>query len=355
MKERDESSKFTVTIHDTIEEINCEEWNELVHHTMFRTCDWMQVLEASVQDEVTPFYITVCCKNRLVGAGVCYSLTRSMVGFRVPIIACTYPLSESMALFVKENEDSCTIFDLLCTALETIARQEKAWGILITCAPDGPYQKILKRKGFHMLNQIPTTYLDIPWKTFKEYLKSLPRKAKKNIRHTLNQGKRKGLKLEHSQDFSDIEHLYNLFRATMERHRHEHLIPCTLDVFKNFENYVSEYTYIVRCSHEENLLGYWLYFFDGNTASLAISGIDKTYAKEYNTYFNICYDAIREMIEKGCKRAWFGITTYDVKRRIGCTLKRTKTAVKLRNPVLNMLVKPLVLLRNIQVERQHPE
>jgi predicted N-acyltransferase len=278
---------------------------------------------------------------------------RRIFSVSLPFLVCNFPLSEKMVLFT-EKEHEKMVLPLLCDALETIAGQQKTWGILITSVPHG-LEDLFTNRGFSIMDMSPTTYLDVVWETFPDYLKSLPRKAKKNIRHTLNQGKRKGLTLEHSQDLSGTEHLYELFRGAMERHGHAHIIPCTLDVFKNFQKYVGEYTYVVRCFRGEDLLGYWMYFFDGDTASLAISGIDQSYSKEYNTYFNICYDTIRELIEKGCKRAWFGVTTYEVKRRIGCTLKKSKAAAKLRNPVLNYLVRPLLSIRNMQVKKEYQE
>jgi predicted N-acyltransferase len=289
-----------------------------------------------------------------MGAGVCYFTTEKVFGFPIPVIYCTYPLSEKMALFTRESEDR-EVFSMLIETLESIARNRKAKAIIITKSPGGLYGKLLRQRAYHYLHLIPTTYLDIPWNTFQEYLKSLPRKAKKNIRHTLNQGKRKGLRITHTQNLSDIEHLYDLFKAAMDRHGHQHLIPCTLEVFQNFVRYVNECTYVARCYLGNDLLGYWMYFFDGDTASLAISGIDKTYSKEYNTYFNICYDTIREMIERKCKRAWFGITTYDVKRRIGCTIQPTAVSISLCNPLLNILFTPVVAFRNYYLRKTYEE
>ena len=349
-----ESSSFLVSIHASIEEIDWSQWDSLVNNRLFHTAIWMKLLEVSLQEHVTPLYITVEKENQLMGAGVCYYTTEKKFGYPIPVINCTYPLSEDMALFTRSPDDG-EVFSVLVETLETIASEKKAWALLITKSPDGLYGEILKEKGYHRLHLIPTTYLDIPWNTFQDYLKSLPRKAKKNIRHTLNQGRRKGLQIVHSQDLSDIEHLYELFSAAMDRHGHTHLIPCTLEVFQNFARYVSDYTYVARCYRGDDLLGYWMYFFDGNIASLAISGIDKTYSKEYNTYFNICYDTIREMIEQGCERAWFGITTYEVKRRIGCTVKPTAASVKIRNPLLNELVEPVVTLRNYQLKKTYGE
>ncbi|MBU7042149.1 MAG: GNAT family N-acetyltransferase [Theionarchaea archaeon] len=346
------TSPLSVSVHTSIENVDHMQWNEVVGNDLFHTIDWLKLLEVSLPEEVNPFYITVYRGSVLVGAGICYNTIERQFKIPIPVIICTFPLFEEMALFTRIPQDR-EVFSVLIDTLESIARNCKVHTLLITKSPSGFYGEILKEKGYHHLHLMPTTYLDITWDTFQDYLKSLPRKAKKNIRHTLNQGKKRGLRLVHSQDLSDIEYLYELFRATLDRYGHQNLIPFQLEVFKNLTTYVKEYTYVIRCYHGEELLGYWMYFFDGNIASLAISGMDQSRAPAYNTYFNVCYDTIREMIERGCERAWFGLSTYEVKRRIGCKLKTNIISIKTRNPLLNIAVKLIIALRNIQIARRY--
>lgn len=344
---------YTVTIHKTINEVSREQWDTLVQHKMFHTHQWMELLEHSVREDITPYYITVTRTNHLVGAGVCYKTSRILWKIRFSCIACTYPLSEEMPLFIKEGEDNLAIFSLLYKALEQIAHEQKAQVIFVTYVSDTSYLDFLKRKGFSLLKQVPMTYLDIQWETFTDYLRTLPRKAKKNIRHTLNQGKRRGLRLEHSHDFSDADTLFNLYNAGLEHHGYENVVPFTSAFYRNLTKYVRDYAYILRCYHGDDLLGYWIYFFDGELASMVICGLDQT-AREYNAYFNICYDAVREMVEKGCSHIRFGSTTYEVKRRIGCALRRTTVSLKITNPLLNTGLKLLTFMRNIWIEREYP-
>ncbi len=345
---------FTLALHRHISEVPHEEWDALVRNTMFHTCAWMELMERSARRDITPYYLTVKRDNHLVGAGVCYVTTRSLWKIRVSFVACTYPLSEKMSLFIKEGEDTPAVFSLLYDGLEQVARENRARMLSITYVSDEVHSDFLKKRGFSMMIQMPATYLDIRWKTFKEYLGSLSRKAKKNIRHTLNQGERKGLTLEHSHNFEDAERLHHLYMTSLERHGYENLVPFTAEFYTNLEKYVRDHAYILRCCRGEDLLGYWVYFFDGNQAYMTISAIDQRYAREYDAYFNICYEAVREMIEKGSKRISFGATTYTVKLRIGCDLKRRVASIKAMNPLLNVALKLLVLLRNVWIERRYP-
>jgi hypothetical protein len=167
------------------------------------------------------------------------------------------------------------------------------------------------------------------------------------------QGKKTGLRLEHSHDFSGSEELFNLYSGALDRYRHENIVPFTPAFYKNLETYVREYAYILRCYHNDDLVGHWMYFFDGNLASMTLSGVRED-ARDYNAYFNICYDAVREMIEKGCKKILFGAATYEVKRRIGCSMRRTIVSVKFQNPILNVALQLLTIVRNIWTERKFP-
>lgn len=344
---------YIVSIHKHIDEIDREGWDSLVQDRMFCTCQWMELLEHSAREDITSYYITVTRDHALVGAGVCYKTSRTSWRVRLPCIACIFPFSEEMPLFVKEGEDTLVIFSLLYDALEKITKEENAKMLFIAYISDENCLNFLKGKGFSFLKQAPMTYLDIQWETFTDYLRALPRKAKKNIRHTLNQGERRGLRLEHSQDFSDSEQLFSLFAANLERHGYENVVPFTAKFYDNLGKYVSEYAYILRCYHEHELLGYWTYFFDGRLASMVISGVG-IHGREYNAYFNICYDAVREMIEKGCRQIRFGSTTYEVKRRIGCTLRRTRASVKSMNPFLDVALKFLIFFRNLWIEKKYP-
>ncbi len=345
---------FTTTIHEHINEVPRKEWDSIVCNTMFCTCVWLELLENSLREDVSPHYITITHKNSLAGVGVCYVTHGKLFNVHIVRVACMFPFSEEMAFFMKEGEDNLTIFSLLHDAVEKVAAEHHAQLIFVPYA-DERYTDFFKKRGFSIQKEVPTTYLDVQWKTFKEYLGSLTRKAKKNIRHTLNQGKNKGLRLEHSQNFQDTDHLFTIYAANLERHGYEHAVPFTGELFKNFQKHVPECTYIVRCLHESDLLGYWIYFFDGSVATMAFSGIDYKYEKEYDAYFNICYDAVREMIERGCKKILFGTTTYEVKRRIGCSLRRTVTPVKFMNPVLSFGSKAVTVWRNFLVERTYPE
>ncbi|MBU6998894.1 MAG: GNAT family N-acetyltransferase [Theionarchaea archaeon] len=352
MKDSERTMDLTARVCHHISEIPQEEWDELVNHRLLHTYKWMELLEYSLREGISPYYITVTRDNQLVGGTVCFPSYRIFFGTYVPSIACLCPFSDEIGIYVKQGEPIEPILLLLYRTMEDVARQEKARIIVITNVKEDEYVNFFRKKT-SLMQVLPSTHLNIQWKTFKDYLRSLPRKSKKNIRHTLNQGERRGLQLNHSHDFSDAEFLFHFYKENLLEHGHGYPLSFTSDFYKGLEKYVSEYAYILRCYHEDRLLGYWVYFFDGKTACMAISGSEKNYAKEYNAYFNICYDAVREMIEKGCSRIFFGPTTYTVKRRIGCTLEEKKVAIKFLNPALDVAFRLLIPLWNLQVRRTY--
>jgi predicted N-acyltransferase len=351
MKDAVHPHKITVTIHNSIPPIPSHEWDDLVRHTMCCTSAWMNLFEHSLPTRVTPYYVTAYRNNQLIGGAVCYKTRRKFWKIRIPIIAFMCLFSEEK-IFIKEGEDYTTVLSHLHNGIEEIARKEKVFMISAPYLSHEAALEFFKKKRYALMKGALLTRLDVEWKTFEDYLRSLSRKAKKSIRHTVNQGRRRGLILEHSHDFSDSDHLFTMYRANLERHNYEHTIPFTAELFQNFEKYVKDQVYILRCFYEGDLLGYWIYFFDGKSANMVLSAIDYTYPREYDAYFNICYDAVREMIDKGCSFIDFGATTYEVKRRIGCTMKGTMTAIKVMNPLLNRGVHLLAFFLNKWVERR---
>ncbi|MGC1122728.1 MAG: GNAT family N-acetyltransferase [Candidatus Methanofastidiosia archaeon] len=352
MKDSERTADLKAHVYRHINEISKEEWDELVNNRLFHTYRWMELLEYSLREGISPYYITVTRDNHLVGGAVCYPSYRLVFGFYLQSIVCLCPFSNEMGLYIKSGEPVEAILSLLYSHMKEAARKERARTVIITNVNDEPYKTLLKKKTT-LLKVSPSTCLDIQWKTFKDYLRSLPRKSKKNIRHTLNQGERRGLRLEHSQDFSDAEFLFRFYEENLREHGHSYPLPITSQFYTGLGKYVGDFAYILRCHRENKLLGYWIYFFDGSTASMAISGSEKDYAREYNAYFNICYDAVREMIEKRCSKIYFGPTTYTVKRRIGCTLLKKEASMEFLNPVLNVVLRILAPLWNVWMRRAY--
>jgi predicted N-acyltransferase len=352
MKDSERTMDLEAHVHRHISEINQEEWDTLVNHTLFHTYRWMELLEYSLREGISPYYITVTRDNDLVGGLVCYPSYRLVLGFFFRSMVCLCPFSEDIGLHIKSGEPAEAILSLLFSHMEEVARKERARIMVVINVDDSPYRTLLKKKAA-LVRVAPSTCLDVQWKTFKDYLRSLPRKAKKNIRHTLNQGKRRGLRLEHSQDFSDAEFLFRFYKENLRKHGHNYPLPITSRFYSGFEKYVSDLAYILRCYHEDKLLGYWIYFFDGNIASMAFSGSEEEDAREYNAYFNICYDAVREMIQRGCNKIYFGPTTYTVKRRIGCTLEEKEVLMKFLNPALDAVLRLLAPLWNMWTKRAY--
>ncbi|MBU7027332.1 MAG: hypothetical protein HXS48_10375 [Theionarchaea archaeon] len=115
---------FTVAVHRRINDVPQKEWDTLVRHTMFHTCQWMELVEHSVREDVTPYYITVTCDDQLVGGGVCYASYGTFWKIRMKRLACMCLFSEDMALFIKEGEDT-QVLSLVYTAVEEIAQKQK--------------------------------------------------------------------------------------------------------------------------------------------------------------------------------------------------------------------------------------
>jgi predicted N-acyltransferase len=352
MKDSERTVDLEAHVHRHINEIPKEEWDTLVNHKLFHTYRWMELLEYSLREGISPYYITITRDNDLVGGAVCYPSYRLVFKFYLQSMVCLCPFSDDIGLYIKSGEPAEAIFSLLFSHIEEAARKERARIVVINNVDVSPYRTLLQKKAA-LIKMSPSTCLDVQWKTFKDYLRSLPRKSKKNIRHTLNQGERRGLRLEHSQDFSDAEFLFRFYEENLRKHGHSYPLPITSQFYTGLGKYVGDFAYILRCYHGSKLLGYWIYFFDGSIASMAISGSEEDDAREYNAYFNICYDAVREMIEKGCSKIYFGPTTYTVKRRIGCTLLKKEVSMKFLNPVLNAVLRLLAPLWNVWMRRAY--
>lgn len=78
---------------------------------------------------------------------------------------------------------------------------------------------LLNKHNFFKIYSLPDTCIDIKWKSFEEYLKSLKRKQRANIIRKLNRFKeKKEVKIEMVDDFSSIcNKLYSLYENTYNK------------------------------------------------------------------------------------------------------------------------------------------
>jgi hypothetical protein len=101
-----------------------------------------------------------------------------------------------------------------------------------------------------------------------------------------------------------------------------------------------------RCSvvrKEGKLLGFLISVADGDTAVAYHIGFDRAAAADLPIYLRLLHAGIGDAISMGCKQISFGRTALEPKAALGCKPQPFGILVRHRQPVLNKMMKSLLL------------
>ena len=188
--------------------------------------------------------------------------------------------------------------------------------------------------------------LDANWKTYDDYLASLASKYRGNIRNgILKPMEEAGCTVESLTDMTPVqERLFELYKMVQVNadFRPFELLP---EYFSALQQVAGER---FRCSvvkQNGQLLGFLISVADGDTAIAYHIGFDRAAATagELPLYLRLLHAAIADGISLGCKRISYGRTALEPKASLGAKPETFGILVRHRQPVLNKLMKRLLL------------
>ncbi|MDO4597653.1 MAG: peptidogalycan biosysnthesis protein [Ligilactobacillus agilis] len=180
----------------------------------------------------------------------------------------------------------------------------------------------------------PNTVLNLNFKNFNEYLYSLKKKKRWDVRNKIRVFQEKGCKIEIKLN-SQITHeeyqtFYRLYRNT-ENNNPKSINYMHYSNFNAFNVLGDKYIWIILKQSDE-IIAFALLCIDGSTLILKHVGLDYNTNRDTYAYFNLFYNAFNYGIRHNFKKILCGSTTYDVKRHLGCELiKRTATIIIFAN------------------------
>ncbi len=142
-----------------------------------------------------------------------------------------------------------------------------------------------------------------------------------------------GLEYREPSDCLPLEEIYRLYLNTYN-HGEMQFEKLNLDYFRNTAP-ISRYLLVY---FQGELIGFaqWLQK-DGSICGKYL-GMDYGKGKPHGIYFAIMLQMIRIAIREGCREIDFGVSGYEVKRRLGCELVPTRVYFRHANPVVNRLL-----------------
>lgn len=356
---------FSIRHHESIAEIAEDAWNRLFPGAAedwgyFRGC------ELSGSTHFTFSAVAAYDNGRLIAAAPVFQLDYRLdmtlpqamkrIGdwlamhaprlIKIPVLGLGSPMTEDCPIGIDPtlgDEQRACATDALLHALEGHA---KAKGIKILALKDVRDSDAERADasfhafGFARMASLPVAMLPLPYSTFDDYIASLSANLRKDIRRKLKQAK--DLQIEFRDNVDDVyEEIIALYRATRANRKasYEAFDEVPEAYFREVMAKSNGKARVMLTRLDGRLVSFNLILVENDKVIGKFVGMDYEVARSRNLYFVNWMTVVRFCIENGIANLQTGQTTYAVKLRLGCKLRRSWVYCKYTGGIIGPLVR----------------
>ena len=258
-------------------------------------------------------------------------------------------------------EDEQWVAETLHESLHTIAKQKKASLVVLKDFPSRYREKLssFSSNGYARVPSMPLTELALNYADFDEFLGTLGKATRKNLRRKFRKTERAPkIELEVLTDITPyVDEIYPLYLQVHERSplKFETL---TKDYFRSLGREMPERARFFIWRQLGKIVAFSSCLVHGDTIYDDCLGLDYRVALDLHLYFYTLRDVISWSLQQRLKYYCSNPLNYDPKLHLGCRLVPLDLYVRHTAPVLNPIfrraVKYLEPTRHDPVLRQFP-
>jgi predicted N-acyltransferase len=177
------------------------------------------------------------------------------------------------------------------------------------------YASELERLGFFAVDPGPGTRLPLRWASFDDYMAAMRTKYRHQLKKDLKAGE--GLTFDLLDSFAVLAPQATPLYRNVVAHAAATLQVADERFFAAVSAFEQAHLLVARLRDGGQLVGVNLLLFGDTCMHNVYIGFDYEQNKKYRIYFNLFEQSLRLALERGCKRAYFGQTSYDFKARMG--------------------------------------
>jgi predicted N-acyltransferase len=274
------------------------------------------------------------------GIGIVQTLRRA---FPRLLVARTYELGSPTPLsnpfLVCEQHLRARLVPALIEAGLREGERQDAEFVLVQnfTSRTGPAADMLHGLGFAGVPIPPTAVVDLPYRSFDEYLGAMRAQYRRRTRQTLKRSS--DLTVEQVSDFAHLaEELARLWRAVYERAsevKREILTPA----FFRAVSAVDEASVLLMRRPDRSVASFALLLADDPWLSFLQCGFEVEAGRQEGAYFRLLYEIIRVAIEGGYEQVDLGMTTLTPKFDVGAVPVPLFAWLKHRNPMFQRIIR----------------
>jgi len=264
---------------------------------------------------------------------------------KMKIVFLGTPTAEDFYLRLAKSEDLNAAMDLALSKIRSFARQEKIPAIAFhnLSLKNRALIDYLKRKCFIEMETLPTTSLTVTALSWKEYLSSLSKNARKDLKKKLR--KSSGLTTlttELREDITDIcTEVYKLYLNNfLDSDIHFEIL--TPEFFLNISRNMPNVAKFFITSDKEKIVAFNLCLIKNNTCIDKFIGFDPDAAYRYHLYFTTFYHNINWCIKNNIRYYQLGVSDYYPKVRLGAKIIPLYIYAEVLHPIARIIIKSTI-------------
>ena len=342
-----------------IADIPADDWKR-VFPDVLENYDFFNTLDESNLGQFSFYYMMVYERNIPIAAATCfllnYSLDTSISGplrrvtnsikkimpniFSLKAVVCGMPIGQGRIGIAGQADMA---IKAILRRMEQIARKNRV-PIIAFKDFDQTYTRMLdplQKIGFAKFDSLPSTELNVWFKDFEEYLKTLSSANRYDLRRKFRRvdGLVKiDLDIVESLEDGVLQEVYKLYLEIVAKHDMGfELLP--IEFFKNISKNMPRHTKFFLWRIEGKLVAFLLCLVSKDILIDYYVGLDYSIAHKYHLYFVKFRDILNWCIKNNIKKYEMGITGYEPKRRLSFDFVPLYLYVKLRNRMFRPIFK----------------
>ena len=169
-----------------------------------------------------------------------------------------------------------------------------------------------------------------------EYLSTLKKKHRNFYKKVLREREKYDLSVEFNNKLN-IEQIYPLYLNVNAHAKEFKSNALPKEFFELISSSMNNHSCCIVLRHNDKLIGFILLFEDANQVVPYLLGIDYDYRKE-NVWYNLTLEAIKYAITNNKKLIDLGLTSLDIKQRLGAKKHGIYMYAKFENNFFNRLL-----------------
>lgn len=239
--------------------------------------------------------------------------------------------ASTLAALLRGFADHARAADISVLAIKDVTDADALWA-----------HEPLTRAGFCRMASLPVATLPLPFKDENGYYAALPPKMRNDVRRKMRHSS--AVKAELRASIDDVhDEIVALYRETRAKRKtsYDSFDEVPEGYFREMMRNMGGKAEILLCRVNGDLAAFNFFVTEPHRVIGKFIGMRYPLAREHNIYFFNWMTMVRLCIERGIPQLQTGQTTYALKVRLGCKLKRSWVYFQHRGAILGPVFRKL--------------